>query len=87
MVPVIDAIAVARLSRDQEASLRPVKTRFRLESPAAVPKNQRARSETAEKLPFNIGRILVRQSRSPLLRAAGGKSCRRAEKAAASEPP
>ena len=37
-------------------------------------------SRNAEKLPFNIGRIPVRQSRAPVLRAANGKSCRRAEK-------
>jgi hypothetical protein len=40
-----------------------------------------AGSKTAEKLLFNIGRILVRQSREPVLGAANGKSCRRAEKA------
>jgi hypothetical protein len=42
-----------------------------------------ARSETAEKLLFNIGRIPVKQSHQTLLRAANGKSCRRAEKAVA----
>jgi hypothetical protein len=57
--------------RDQEAILE----RFR--------ESALARSETAEKLLFNIGRIPVKQSRRLLLRAANGKSCRRAEKAVA----
>jgi hypothetical protein len=35
----------------------------------------------AEKLLFNIDRILVKQSRQPPLPATNGKSCRRAEKA------
>src|SRR5260370_15730385 len=90
MVSVIDAIAAASNAfRDQEAILR-------LESPFAASQShfrtwkalERFResafalSETAERLLFNIGRILVKQSHQPLLRAANGKSCRRAEKGA-----
>jgi hypothetical protein len=48
-------------------------------------KSQSALSETAEKLLSNIGRIPGRQSRQPLLHAADGKSCRRAEKGIAAK--
>jgi hypothetical protein len=41
----------------------------------------------AEKLLFNIGGIPVKQSHQPLLRAANGKSCRRAEKGIADAAP
>jgi len=42
---------------------------------------------TAVKLVFNIGRIPAKQSAEPVLHAADGKSCRRAEKAAATLAP
>jgi hypothetical protein len=53
----------------------------------AIFEKRSAGSKTAEKPLFNIGRILVRQSRQPLLGTANGKSCRRAEKAAATAVP
>jgi hypothetical protein len=102
MVSVIDAIAAASNAfRDQEAILRLESPFLRLESPFAASQShfrtwkalERFResafalSETAEKLLFNIGRILMKQSRQPLLRAANGKSCRRAEKGVAAAAP
>jgi hypothetical protein len=53
----------------------------------AISKSGMAGSKTAEKLPFNIGLILVRQSRDPVLGIANGKSCRRAEKATVAAVP
>jgi hypothetical protein len=39
-------------------------------------------SEAAERQPFNIGRIPVKQSRQGVLLTGHGKSCRRAQKGA-----
>src|ERR1700687_5223369 len=74
MVPFIDAIATAPRLRDQEATLR-------LAAFWSVSLTKRiCLIGAAEKPLFNIGRIHARQSRSPLLQTANGKSCRRAEK-------
>jgi hypothetical protein len=80
MVPVIDAIAVSsNACRDQEARA------WKLWSGSE--QSVVALSETAEKLLFNIGGILVKQSQRPVLRTANGKSCRRAEKEIAAKAP
>jgi hypothetical protein len=46
---------------------------LRLESFGAVPGKRIRLIGTLEKLTFNIGRILAKQSREPLLRACGGQ--------------
>jgi hypothetical protein len=80
--------------RDQEAILRP-KSPFAFGKPLASLWSSGAVSGKAGSLdrkwlqssPLNIGRILLRQSHQPLLHAANGKSCRRAEKAVAAVVP
>jgi hypothetical protein len=86
MVPVIGAIAAAsgasRLERRFANSQKALQSEC-----LAAPLDQLRPAGTAVKLLFNIGRIPAKQSAEPVLHAADGKSCRRAEKAVATLAP
>jgi hypothetical protein len=72
MFPVIDVIAAA-FHPSQSKSLV-------IRRPWSGHGRRMGLTGTAEKPLFNIGRIPARQSHSPVLPAASGKSCRRAGK-------
>jgi hypothetical protein len=86
MVPVIGAIAAASGATRLERRFANSQKALQLECPAAFLGRLRP-AGTAAKLLFNIGRIPAKQSAAPVLHAADGKSCRRAEKAVATPAP
>jgi hypothetical protein len=86
MVPVIGAIAAASGASRLERRFANSQKALQLECLAMVPGPTLA-TGTAVKLLFNIGRIPAKQSDEPVLQAADGKSCRRAEKAVAAPAP
>src|SRR3977135_1496520 len=79
MVPVIGAIAAASGASRLERRLANSQKDLQLECLAASPGPTSA-CRNGCKLLFNIGRIRAKQSARPVLHAADGQSCRRAEK-------